>query len=397
MINQIRAKALSLLTEWKRIREHIHAHPELSFQEFETSNFIAAELAKLKIPYTQGMAGTGIVAIIEGKNPSHKCLAIRAELDALPITELNEVSYKSQNKGIMHACGHDVHIACLLGVATIMNEIRNDWEGTLKLIFQPGEEMHPGGGSMMIEAGVLNNPKVDAIVALHVYPHLAAGSVGFKSGQYMASTDEILITVEGKGGHAALPHQTIDPIAIAAQIIVSLQQVISRKSNPIIPSVLSFGKIVGGTANNVIPDQVIMEGTLRTMDETWRATAHQLINDIATNTAASFGAKATVHIPKGYPSLYNNEMLTDLIRSYATNYLGDKQVKELALRMTADDFAFYGQHIPACYFRLGTNTNNEKHTTSVHNAQFDIDEQALATGVGLMTFAAFSFLQNKEA
>ena len=397
MINQIRAKATNLLGEWKRIREHIHAHPELSFQEFETAKFIASELNKMNIPFTQGIAGTGIVAIIEGKNPTQKCLAIRAELDALPITELNDVPYKSRNEGIMHACGHDVHAACLLGVAKLMHEMRDEWQGTLKLIFQPGEEMHPGGGSLMIAEGVLNNPKVDAILALHVYPHLPAGVVGFKAGQYMASTDEILIKVEGKGGHAALPHQTIDPIAIAAQMIVSLQQIISRKSNPIVPSVLSFGKIVGGTANNIIPDAVEIEGTLRTMDENWRAQAQQLIKDIATNTATSFGATATVNIPKGYPSLYNNEALTTQVRGWANSYLGDKQVKELSLRMTADDFAFYGQQIPGCYFRLGTNSNNENHTASVHNAHFDIDEQALATGVGLMTFAAYSYLQTNEA
>lgn len=397
MINQIRAKATSLLGEWKRIREHIHAHPELSFQEFETAQFIAAELNKLNIPFSQGIAGTGIVALIEGKNPSKRCLAIRAELDALPITELNDTPYKSQNEGIMHACGHDVHAACLLGVATLMNEMRDEWEGSLKLIFQPGEEMHPGGGSLMIAEGVLNNPTVDAILALHVYPHLPAGIVGFKAGQYMASTDEVFIKIAGKGGHAALPHQTIDPIAIAAQMIVSLQQIISRKSNPIVPSVLSFGKIVGGTANNIIPDVVEIEGTLRTMDEEWRAQAHQLIKDIATNTAMSFGATATVTIPKGYPSLFNNEKLTEQIRSLAKTYLGENQVKELSLRMTADDFAFYGQQIPGCYFRLGTNTNNEKHTASVHNAQFDIDEDALSTGVGLMTFAAYSYLQTNEA
>jgi hippurate hydrolase len=397
MINQIRTKATSLLGEWKRIREQIHAHPELSFQEFETAKFIAAELNKLNIPFTQGIAGTGIVAIIEGKNPTQKCLAIRAELDALPITELNNVPYKSCNEGIMHACGHDVHAACLLGVAKLMHEMRDEWQGTLKLIFQPGEEMHPGGGSLMIAEGVLNNPKVDAILALHVYPHLPAGVVGFKAGQYMASTDEILIKVEGKGGHAALPHQTIDPIAIAAQMIVSRQQIISRKSNPIVPAVLSFGKIVGGTANNIIPGVVEIEGTLRTMDEKWRAQAHQLIKDVATNTATSFGATATVHIPKGYPSLFNNEALTAQVRGWANSYLGANQVKELSLRMTADDFAFYGQQIPGCYFRLGTNTNNENNTASVHNAHFDIDEHALSTGVGLMTFAAYSYLQTNEA
>lgn len=392
MINTIRQKTEALLQETNRIRQHIHAHPELSFQEFETSAFIAAELTKLNIPFTKGIAGTGIVAIIEGKNPTKKCLAIRAELDALPITELNEVSYKSQNQGIMHACGHDVHAACLLGLAQIMNDLKNEWEGSLKLIFQPGEEMHPGGGSMMIAEGVLDNPKVNAILALHVYPHLPAGVVGFRAGQYMASTDEIHIRIDGKGGHAALPHQTIDPIAISAQIIVALQQVISRRSNPIIPSVLSFGKISGGTVNNVIPDSVEIAGTLRTMDENWRAEAHQLITEIVHNTATAFGASASVNIPKGYPSLFNDQKLTQAIEGYAQEFLGAENVRELSLRMTADDFAFYGQQIPGCYFRLGTNTHNESKTASVHNAHFDIDENALVTGVGLMSYAAFSYL-----
>lgn len=392
MINQIRQKASDLLPELQRIRQHIHQFPELSFQEYKTSEFIATELTKLNIPFKKGMAGTGIVAILEGKNPSKKCLAIRAELDALPINELNDVAYKSQHPGIMHACGHDVHSACLLGLATIMNDLKSEWEGTLKLIFQPGEEMHPGGGSMMITEGVLENPKVDAILALHVYPHLAAGIVGFRQGQYMASTDEIHITIEGKGGHAALPHQTIDPIAISAQIIVALQQVISRRSNPIIPSVLSFGKIAGGTVNNVIPDKVEISGTLRTMDEKWRAEAHQLIKDIVTNTASSLGAKAIVEIPKGYPSLFNDQKLTEAISGFASKYLGQENVRELSLRMTADDFAFYSQQIPGCYYRLGTNTNNESKTASVHNAHFDIDENALTTGVGVMSYAAFSYL-----
>ncbi|MFA6152881.1 MAG: M20 family metallopeptidase [Chitinophagaceae bacterium] len=392
MINKIRQKADELWAESKRIRHTIHANPELSFQEYETSKFIAAELTKLNIPFTQGMAGTGIVAVIEGKNPSKKCLAIRSELDALPITEINDAPYKSKNEGIMHACGHDVHTAALLGVASIMNDLRNEWEGTLKLLFQPGEEMHPGGGSMMIAEGVLENPKVDAILALHVYPTLPAGAVGFRSGQYMASTDEIHIVIEGKGGHAALPHQTIDPIAISAQIIVALQQVISRRSNPVSPSVLSFGKIAGGTVNNVIPDKVEIAGTLRTMDETWRAEAHQLIKHIVTNTAEAFGAKASVDIPKGYPSLFNDEKLTEQVRGFAKDFLGEENVRELSLRMTADDFAFYSQAIPGCYFRLGTSTNNEKHTASVHNAHFDIDENALKTGVGTMSYAAFSYL-----
>lgn len=394
MIPSIRQKANDLAPELQRIRHHIHANPELSFQEFDTSKFIAEELTKSNIAFTRGMAGTGIVAIIEGRNPDKRCLAIRAELDALPIQELNDVPYRSTRDGLMHACGHDVHATCLLGVARIMQDLKEEWEGTLKLIFQPGEEMHPGGGSIMIAEGVLAQPKVDAILALHVYPHLPAGVVGFREGQYMASTDEIHITIEGKGGHAALPHQTIDPIAISAQVIVALQQVISRRSNPIVPSVLSFGKIAGGAVNNVIPDKVEIAGTLRTMDETWRATAHKLIRSVVQSTAEAFGASATVDIPQGYPSLFNDETLTRQISGFAGDYLGSENVKQLSLRMTADDFAFYSQAIPGCYFRLGTNTNDESHTASVHNAHFDIDEQALVVGTGVMSYAAFAFLNS---
>lgn len=392
MIQLIRQKSHNLFDTVRAMRHHIHAHPELSFREFNTAAYVSSQLERLGIAFQEGIAGTGIVAVIEGKKSSGRCLAIRAELDALPITELNEVPYKSQNQGVMHACGHDVHTAILLGLAELMQNMRDQFSGTLKLIFQPGEEMHPGGGSLMMEAGVLDNPRVDAILALHVYPHLPAGMVGFRSGQYMASTDEIHIRIQGKGGHAALPHQTVDPIAIAAETIVALQQVISRRSNPISPSVLSFGKIAGGTVNNVIPDEVEIAGTLRTMDEQWRGEAHKLIRDVTHNISEAFGARATVDIPKGYPSLYNHPALTQAIEAYAQEYLGKDQVRELSLRMTADDFAFYSQQIPGCYFRLGTNTNHTQHTASVHNAHFDIDERALETGLGVMAFCAISYL-----
>lgn len=393
MIQLIRQKSHELFDSVRAARHHLHARPELSFQEFETAAYIAEQLRRIGIPFREGIAGTGIVALIEGQQPDSKCLAIRAELDALPITEMNEVPYKSQHDGIMHACGHDVHTAILLGVAELMYTLRDQFHGTLKLIFQPGEETYPGGASLMMKAGVLEQPKVDAILALHVYPHLPAGSVGFRSGQYMASTDEIHIRIKGKGGHAALPHQTIDPIAIAAETIVALQQVVSRRSNPISPSVLSFGKIAGGTVNNVIPDEVELAGTLRTMDEQWRGEAHKLIRNVTHNIAEAFGADTIIDIPKGYPSLFNHPALTRQIEGYAKDYLGKDQVHELSLRMTADDFAFYGQEIPGCYFRLGTNTNNTKHTASVHNAHFDIDEKALESGLGVMCFSAFSYLK----
>ena len=390
MIDAIRRAAAENFEEWTRIRHYIHQHPELSFEEHHTADFISQQLTAWGIAHTTGIAGTGIVGVLEGRIPGSRCIAIRAELDALPIKEANEVPYKSVNEGVMHACGHDVHTTCLLGVLRILSIYKTEWEGSIKFIFQPGEEQHPGGGSLMIADGVLESPTVDAILGLHVYPHLPAGVVGFRSGQYMASTDEIHITIHGKGGHAALPHQTIDPITIAAQVITALQQIVSRKANPISPSVLSFGKIAGGTVNNVIPDTVELSGTLRTMDEAWRATAHGLIKSIVTNICEAFGARAEINIPQGYPSLYNNPALTAAAESWAREFLGAEQVKTLDLRMTADDFAFYSHKVPGCYFRIGTNKGGEAFTTSVHNPHFDIDESAMVTAIGLMSWLAIN-------
>lgn len=393
MIEYIKQKAEEYFPDTQAIRHHIHAHPELSFQEFETAKFISSKLTQYGIKHQTGIAGTGILAIIEGKKPEKKCIALRADMDALPIHEANETTYRSQNDGVMHACGHDVHSACLLGVARILNELKNEFEGTLKLIFQLGEEKHPGGASLMIKEGVLENPKPSAIYALHVYPHLPSGTAGFRAGQYMASADEIYITIEGRGGHAALPHQTIDPIAIAAQVITALQQVISRKGNPLIPSVLSFGKIAGGFATNVIPDKVEILGTLRTMDETWRYEAHKWIKDITEQICHSYGAKATVEIPKGYPSLYNDPTLTYSAETWAQEFIGTENVRTLDKRMAAEDFSFYTLDMPGCFFRIGTNKNNETFTAPVHNAHFDIDEEAMKTGVGLMSWIAWNALK----
>jgi hippurate hydrolase len=386
MIEAIQEAASDLFPFVRGLRHTIHAHPELSFEEYNTARFISEQLTAWGIVHTTGIAGTGIVAVIKGINPEKTCTAIRAELDALPIEEANEVAYKSKVPGVMHACGHDVHTSCLLGVAKILWDTRETWEGTAKLIFQPGEEKHPGGGSIMIAEGVLENPGVDRILALHVYPTLPSGTVGFRPGQYMASTDEIHIIIHGKGGHAALPHQTIDPIAIAAQVITGLQQLISRRSNPVVPSVLSFGRITGGTVNNVIPDRVELSGTLRTMDETWRAEAHRLIRTFVTSTCESWGATADIDIPIGYPSLFNNPELTAEAEALAVRYLGADHVKRLDLRMTADDFAFYSHAVPGCYFRLGTSKAGTEFTASVHNAHFDIDEEAMRTGTGLMAW-----------
>jgi hippurate hydrolase len=394
MIKLIQQKAEQYFSDIQAIRHHIHSHPELSFKEYNTSAFISKKLTAWGIQHKTGVAGTGIVGIIEGKNPDKHCVALRADMDALPIQEANETDYRSQNAGVMHACGHDVHSSCLLGAARILNDTKDSWEGTVKLIFQPGEEMHPGGASLMIAEGILENPKPDAIFALHVYPHLPYGTAGFRAGQYMASADEIYLTIEGKGGHAALPQQTVDPIAIAAQIITGLQQVISRKANPLIPSVLTFGKIQGGFATNVIPDKVEMLGTFRTMDEKWRYEAHKWIKDFVTETCNAYGAKAHIEIPAGYPSLYNDPALTGKAKNWAKEYLGDANVHELDMRMAGEDFSFYTHHVPGCFFRIGTNRNNKEFTKPVHNAHFDIDENALKTGMGLMAWEAIKFLNS---
>lgn len=389
----IKQKAEAYFSLVQGFRHHIHAHPELSFEEYNTAAYISDQLTLMGVEHQTGIAGTGVVALVRGKNPEKKCIALRADMDALPIQEANNTSYASKNKGVMHACGHDVHSSCLLGVAKILQDIKEEFEGTVKLIFQPGEEKHPGGASLMIKAGALENPKPSAIYALHVYPHLPSGTAGFRAGQYMASSDEIYITIEGRGGHAALPHQTIDPISIAAQVVVSLQQVISRKANPLHPSVLSFGKIAGGFATNVIPDKVELLGTFRAMNEEWRYEAHRLIKTITEQICSSFGATAHVEIPVGYPSLYNDPQLTLEAESWARQYLGAHEVHTLDMRMAAEDFSFYTQHMPGCFFRIGTNKNNTEFLKPVHNAQFDIDEEALKTGVGLLAWTAWNSLQ----
>lgn len=390
LIQKIKDLSENYFEEIRDIRRHLHAHPELSFQEFETSKFITEKLKSWSIPYVSGFVKTGIIATIEGQNPGKKTTMLRADMDALPITEKNEVSYKSCNNGVMHACGHDVHSSCLLGAGKILHELKSEWEGTVKLIFQPGEEKLPGGASLMIEEGALGNPRPDDITAQHVHPELEAGEVGFKSGIYMASADEIYMTVHGVGGHGALPQLNIDPILIASHIIVSLQQLVSRRSNPAIPTVLSFGKIIGEGATNVIPDEVKIEGTFRTLDEKWRKKAHKEIVNMAELIAKGMGGSCTVDILNGYPTLYNNKELTQARKNAATQYLGSEKVFDLDLRMTSEDFAYYSQIMPGCFYRLGTGNKKKGITAPVHNPKFDIDENAIKTGMGLMAWMAVS-------
>lgn len=391
MKNRIKALAAAYANDLIAVRQHIHAHPELSFQEHETSAFIQRKLDEFGVKYQAGIAGTGIVALIEGKNPSKKVIALRADIDALPIVEANDVAYKSQNTGIMHACGHDVHTSVVLGAARILQQVSDEFEGTVKILFQPGEEKHPGGASLMIKDGALENPKPDAILGLHVHPNMEVGNLGFRAGKYMASADEIYITVKGKGGHAAAPHLTADTILIASHLVVSLQQIISRNNNPFSPSVLSICAFNGGFTTNVIPSEVKLMGTFRAMDEVWRFKAHELIYKQARELVHAMGAEIDIDILVGYPVVDNNEAVTTKARAFAEDYMGKDHVQETELRMGAEDFAFYSQVIPACFFRLGTANKEAGITSGVHTPTFNVDERAIEIGMGTMAYLATQF------
>jgi amidohydrolase len=392
-INKIKQLAEDAFNTVLADRRHLHKNPELSFKEFQTQQFVWERLDEIGITNKVKVAETGIVAMIEGKNPSAKIIALRADMDALPIQETNKTDYVSQNAGVMHACGHDVHTSSLLGVASVLQQFKNEFSGTVKLLFQPGEEKLPGGASMMIKEGVLKNPSVSGILGQHVMPLIETGKVGFRSGVYMASTDEIYVTIKGKGGHGAIPHQNIDPVLIVSHIIVALQQIVSRNANPIMPSVLSFGKVVANGATNVIPDSVYLEGTFRTLDERWRNDAHAKMMKMAEAIAEGMGGKCEFKIVRGYPALVNNPELTASARKNAVDYLGEENVLDLDIWMAAEDFAFYSQETNACFYRLGTRNEAKGITSSVHTSTFDIDENALKTGVGLMTYLALCELK----
>ncbi len=370
------------------LRRHLHANPELSYQEFTTAKFIASTLRSFGINSQEGVAGTGVVALIEGKNPSKKIIALRADIDALPITELNTVEYQSKNIGVMHACGHDVHTSSLLGTAKILNEIKAQFEGSIKLIFQPGEEKNPGGASIMIKEGVLKNPAPSSIIGQHVFPLLPVGKIGFREGKYMASSDEIYLKVIGKGGHGATPELTIDPVVIASHIIIALQQIISRNASPKQPTVLTFGKITANGATNIIPDEVNIAGTFRALNEKWRAEGLKRIKKMAEGMAESMGGKCEVDIHHGYPYLENNPALTQSIKQAAEEYVGKENVVDIDLTLGSEDFAYYSQIIPASFYRLGTRNEAKKITSYVHTPTFDIDEDALKISTGLMAWMA---------
>ncbi len=369
-------------------RRHLHANPELSYQEFGTAKFVAEELREMGLEPREGVGTTGVMVEIKGRNHTAKTVALRADMDALPIHEQNDVSYRSRVDGVMHACGHDVHTSSLLGTAMILNEVKEQFEGTVRLIFQPGEEKNPGGASYMIRDGALKDPEPAGIIGQHVFPLLPVGKIGFREGMYMASCDEIYLKVIGKGGHGAAPDLAIDPVVIASHIIISLQQVISRNAKPSQPTVLTFGRIIGEGATNIIPNEVNISGTFRAMNEEWREDALAKIRKMAESIAEGMGGKCEVNISRGYPYLQNDPSLTRRIRKAAEAYVGRENIVELDITLGAEDFAYYSQVIPAAFYRLGTRNEKKGFTSYVHTPTFDIDEDALKLGPGLMAWMA---------
>ncbi|MHA7130529.1 M20 metallopeptidase family protein [Algoriphagus namhaensis] len=393
MKEKIKNLAAALKEEVIQNRRHLHANPELSYQEYNTAKFVREKLEEIGITGIEQKAETGWTACIEGKNPHKKVIALRADMDALPIIEANEVSYKSKNPGVMHACGHDAHTASLLGAAKILHQVKDLFEGTVKLIFQPGEEVAPGGASLMIQDKVLENPRPNGIIGQHVMPFIPVGKVGFRQGIYMASADELYITVKGKGGHGAMPETLIDPVLIASHLIVALQQVVSRAASPKVPSVLSFGRVEALGATNVIPNEVKIQGTFRTLDEPWRAKAHQKMLQIAHGLVEGMGGEVDFEIRKGYPFLKNDPALTAKAKDAAIEYLGPDNVVDLDIWMAAEDFAYYSQVVDGCFYRLGTRNEAKGIVSGVHTPTFDIDEDALEIGAGLMAWLAVAELE----
>jgi amidohydrolase len=391
--NKIKSASANLHKEIIANRRHLHANPELSFEEFQTSAFVQHQLKSMGIPF-QIMANTGVIGLLKGDLASDKVIALRADMDALPILEANDVSYKSKKEGVMHACGHDVHTASLLGVAKILSQLKHEFAGTIKFIFQPAEEKLPGGANLLIQEGVLENPKPSAVIGQHVMPLIETGKIGIRSGKYMASTDELYLTIKGKGGHGAQPQQNVDPVVIMAHTITALQQIVSRQADPRLPTVLSFGKVIANGATNVIPNEVYIEGTFRTLNEDWRKEAHQRMKKMAESIAEGMGGSCEFKIVNGYPFLVNEEKLTTNIKTYAVEYLGEENVEDLDIWMAAEDFAYYSQVADSCFYRLGTGNKAKGITSSVHTPTFDVDENSLLIGPGLMAYLAVKQLGN---
>jgi len=369
------------------VRRHLHQNPELSFQEFETCTYIKEQLKLLGVTDVVPIAGTGLLATIHGGKQGNSIL-LRADIDALPITEKNTVDYASKNLGVMHACGHDAHTASLLMCAKILTEIKSDLKGTVNLLFQPAEELMPGGASLVIKEKLYKDMDYQPHIGQHVRPDIPKGKVGFRSGKFMASMDELFLVVKGKGGHAAMPEKAIDAVLIASHIIIAAQQLVSRMASPKIPSVLSFGKVIAEGAINILPDEVQIEGTFRTLDEPWRKEALSKLEKLVTSVAEGMGGSCELKINFGYPHLINDVALTDNLKSLAGEYLGTENIIELDPWMAAEDFAYYSHQNQASFYILGVGNKEKGITSGLHTPTFDIDEEALEIGGGLMAWIA---------
>jgi amidohydrolase len=391
----IRSKSDEYFSGVVKIRRYLHAHPELSKEEIKTMDFIGGKLREYGIPYKDHIGGFGLVGMIHGNHPEIACIALRADMDALPVTETNEVGYKSTNPGVMHACGHDVHMACLLGAARILNGLKDQFNGTVKLFFQPSEETFPGGAIQMMRDGAMENPKPSVVIGQHVFPFLPSGQVGFCPGKFMASTDELYITVKGKGGHGARPQTTVDPVLIASHIVVALQQIVSRNANPLVPSVVTVGRFIAEGRTNVIPETARLEGTIRTFDEEWRSEIHKIIRRLAGSTAEAMGGSCEIRIDRGYPYLFNNEELTQKLISLSGEYLGENNVKPMQPKMGAEDFSYFAREAPACFYDLGIAWPDKGDGPNLHSAGFNVDETAIKPGMGLMAWLAVNVLNVK--
>lgn len=392
---EIESLSFAYFEDTKQCRHYLHSHPELSFQEFATADYVEKKLLEFGFTEVKRIAETGVVALLHPKERAGKVVGLRADLDALPIQETNEIEYKSLQEGVMHACGHDVHTAILLTVAKIVIQLKEQIKGNIKFIFQPGEELLPGGASILIKEGVLTDPEVNCLVAQHVTPQIEAGKIGFKKGLFMASTDEIYITVKGRGGHAAMPHTYINPLLIASAIITKLHQVVmieKHQNSNNIPTVLAFGKIEGSGATNVIPDVVTIAGTFRSLDETWRKQCHEMLKELAESTALAMGGECIIDIKYGYPCLVNDEEVTATCIAAAEKIIGKENVIAIDYRMTAEDFAYFSQRKPVCFYRLGTGNKNKDTEHNVHTSTFNIDEDVLKFAPAVMACMAIDLL-----
>ena len=390
---KIHQKADTCFEEVTRIRRHLHMYPELSFGEKETSAYIRSLLDDWGVAYRYPFVQHGLLAEVSGHDPDGPVLALRSDMDALPIEEQTGLDFASQNKGVMHACGHDIHMASLLGAIMVLKDLSAHFRGKILFIFQPGEEKLPGGAKLMMEEGIFDKVQPDMIIAQHVLPEMETGTVGFRAGPYMASSDEIYITVRGQGGHAALPEKINDPVLMASHMLITLQQEINRKAPKGTPTVLSFGKLIADGAMNVIPDEVQLEGTFRTMNETWRKEAHQLIERVIRGIADSMGGEALLEIRHGYPVLKNDPGITARARSLAIDLLGEKYVEDMDIRMTAEDFGWFSNAYPSMLYRLGVKAAKTEEILPLHTNRFSAEESSLKTGLTMLSWLAVNLLK----